>query len=117
MLLGYPLCVKEVVEGKNGWSCSGYKDGCKFIVWKEVAGHRLTIAQVKELIGKGRTEVIIIEATKKELLRLKQRRALQAAAGIFKAEEYPEFAAADASAWVRNLRDETDRRRRGIFGE
>ncbi|MDA8333938.1 MAG: DNA topoisomerase 3 [Peptococcaceae bacterium] len=53
-----PLCGKEVVEGKNGWGCSGYKDGCKFIVWKEIAGKKLTVAQVKELIAKGRTGVI-----------------------------------------------------------
>ncbi len=53
-----PRCGKEVVEGKNGWGCSGYKDGCKFIVWKEIAGKKLSAAQVKELIAKGRTVVI-----------------------------------------------------------
>ena len=76
------------------------------------------LADLDSFVDHGQKSKFIIEATKKELLRLKQRRALQAAAGIFKAEEYPEFAAAaDASAWVRNLRDESDRRRREIFGE
>lgn len=53
-----PLCGKEVVEGKNGWGCSGYREGCKFIIWKEIAGKMMTAAQAKELIGKGRTALI-----------------------------------------------------------
>jgi DNA topoisomerase-3 len=53
-----PLCGKEVIEGKKGWGCSGYKDGCKFVIWKEIAGKKVTAAQVKELIGKGRTGVL-----------------------------------------------------------
>jgi len=53
-----PLCGKDVVEGRNGWGCLGYRDGCRFIVWKEIAGKKLAGAQVKELLGKGRTGVI-----------------------------------------------------------
>ncbi len=30
-----PRCGKDVVEVKNGYGCSGFKDGCKFIIWKE----------------------------------------------------------------------------------
>jgi len=76
------------------------------------------LAELDSLVGRGQKSKFIIEATKKELLRLKQRKALQAAAGIFKGKEYPQFAThADVSAWVRNLREETERRRREIFGE
>jgi len=30
-----PRCGKDVIEGKNGYGCSGYTDGCKFIIWKK----------------------------------------------------------------------------------
>ncbi len=76
------------------------------------------LADLDTLVGNRQKSKFIIEATKKELLRLKQKRALQAAAGIFTAEDYPGFTtAADVSAWVRQLRDETENRRREIFGE
>ena len=29
-----PRCGCDVIEGKNGYGCSGYKDGCKFTIWK-----------------------------------------------------------------------------------
>lgn len=74
------------------------------------------LADLDSFVGKRQKSKFIIEATQKELLRLKQRHALQAAVGVFKAEDYPEFTA-DVSAWVRKLRDETEFRRREIFGE
>ena len=30
-----PRCGKPVIEGKMGFGCSGYKDGCKFVIWKK----------------------------------------------------------------------------------
>ena len=30
-----PRCGSDVVEGKNGYGCSAYKNGCKFVIWKE----------------------------------------------------------------------------------
>lgn len=53
-----PLCGKDVVEGKKGYGCSGYKEGCKFVIWKEVAGKKITAGQAKELLQKGGTGVI-----------------------------------------------------------
>lgn len=29
-----PRCGSAVIEGKRGFGCSGYKQGCKFIIWK-----------------------------------------------------------------------------------
>lgn len=29
-----PLCHAPVVEGKNGYGCSAWKTGCKFVLWK-----------------------------------------------------------------------------------
>lgn len=30
-----PRCGKPVIEGKTGYGCSGWKDGCKFVIWKK----------------------------------------------------------------------------------
>jgi DNA topoisomerase-3 len=50
-----PLCGREVVESKKGYGCAGYKDGCKFVIWKEVAKKKLTIKQVQTLLTDGKT--------------------------------------------------------------
>jgi len=35
LLLGpCPRCGKDVIEGTNGFGCSGFKEGCKFVIWK-----------------------------------------------------------------------------------
>ena len=30
-----PRCGKPVIEGKSGFGCSGWKEGCKFVLWKK----------------------------------------------------------------------------------
>ncbi|MFY4777017.1 DNA topoisomerase [Metabacillus sp. RGM 3146] len=29
-----PLCGKAIIEGKKGYGCSGWKSGCKYVIWK-----------------------------------------------------------------------------------
>jgi len=53
-----PLCGKSVIEGKKGYGCSGYKEGCDFVIWKEIAGKKISQTQVKTLLEKGKTSVI-----------------------------------------------------------
>lgn len=50
-----PMCGKPVRKVSWGWGCSGYKEGCKFGVSAVIAGKKMTDAQVKALIEKGRT--------------------------------------------------------------
>jgi DNA topoisomerase-3 len=50
-----PGCGGMIFMGKKGYGCSHYKEGCKFVIWKENHGRTLTDAQVKALIEKGRT--------------------------------------------------------------
>ena len=33
-----PRCGKDVIEGKAGFGCTGYKEGCKFVIWKNAKG-------------------------------------------------------------------------------
>jgi DNA topoisomerase-3 len=54
-----PKCNQgKIVEGRRGWGCNRYREGCDFVVWKEVAGKPLTEKQLHTLIAKGKTGVI-----------------------------------------------------------
>lgn len=50
-----PGCGGMIFMGRKGYGCSHYKEGCKFVIWKENHGRTLTDAQVKALIEKGKT--------------------------------------------------------------
>jgi len=51
-----PKCGAPVVETKKAFGCSAWKQsGCDFVVWKTVAGKRVSEAQAKQLLTKGRT--------------------------------------------------------------
>lgn len=51
-----PVCGRPVYENEKSFSCSGYRDGCKFALWKDNAyfkhfGKKLTKAAAKALLG------------------------------------------------------------------
>lgn len=57
-----PMCGKDVVEGKNGYGCIGYRDTppCKFIIWKkskyfDAIGLKLTKKLVVDFLKTGRS--------------------------------------------------------------
>ena len=62
-----PRCGKPIVEGKKGYGCSGYREGCTFTIWKEgqhgvykvlaASKKKLTEAMVKKLLSKGKVLV------------------------------------------------------------
>ncbi len=45
-----PLCGKEVIKGKTAYGCSGWKDGCGFVLEAEHKGLALTPNQVQVLL-------------------------------------------------------------------
>jgi DNA topoisomerase-3 len=54
-----PQCGEGIVrETPKGAGCSRWKEGCKFSIWREQFGKKLTDPQIKELIEKRRTKVI-----------------------------------------------------------
>ena len=59
-LTGEPLtCPKcgqgRIIEGRRGYGCARWREGCDFVVWKKIAGHRLSAAELRALIRDGRT--------------------------------------------------------------
>jgi DNA topoisomerase-3 len=51
-----PECGKPVIEISKGFSCSGYKEGCKFVLWKEdrwfgAMGKKITATMAKNFLG------------------------------------------------------------------
>ena len=54
-----PKCGRgQIIAGRRGYGCDRYREGCDFVVWKEVAGRELTVGQIGELIATGRTGLI-----------------------------------------------------------
>lgn len=53
-----PLCGRPVIENKKAYGCSGWQEGCRFVIWKKVAGKKISQAQAKKIIEKGRSDLI-----------------------------------------------------------
>ena len=45
-----PRCGRPVIEGKRGFGCSGWREGCPFVLWREYRGRPLGDDQVRELL-------------------------------------------------------------------
>ena len=58
----WPACPKcgkgRIIQGKRGYGCDRYREGCDFVVWQEVSGKKLTETQVRTLIEQGHTRLI-----------------------------------------------------------
>jgi DNA topoisomerase-3 len=53
-----PLCGSEVVEGPKSFGCSRWKDGCRFAIWKRIAGKTISIKTAQTLLKSGRTPLL-----------------------------------------------------------
>jgi DNA topoisomerase III len=53
-----PVCGSEVVEQEKSYRCSGWRQGCKFAIWKTIAGKRISVRTAQALLRQGRTPVI-----------------------------------------------------------
>jgi len=48
LLLGTcPRCGKDIIEGTRGFGCSGFRDGCKFVIWKTAKSGMMSKTEVK----------------------------------------------------------------------
>ncbi len=53
-----PLCGREVKRFRNFYGCTGYKDGCKFLVNISICGRAISVSNLKMLIEAGSTAII-----------------------------------------------------------
>lgn len=54
-----PRCGKgQMVKGHSAWGCTAYKEGCKTLIPFDFCGKKLSDAQIKQLITKGKTSVV-----------------------------------------------------------
>jgi DNA topoisomerase-3 len=56
-----PACGGQVIETKKGYGCSKWRDqdgGCKFVIWKEIAGKRISKKVAKQLLKHSMTGTI-----------------------------------------------------------
>jgi DNA topoisomerase-3 len=53
-----PLCGSEVLDQAQSCGCSGWQRGCKFAIWKTIAGKRITARTAQALLKQGRSPVL-----------------------------------------------------------
>lgn len=54
-----PLCAEGILfEGKKAFGCSRYNEGCKFTIWKEIAGKKISMSMVEKMVKGQKTPVI-----------------------------------------------------------
>ena len=54
-----PRCGGQVVEGRKGYGCANWRPeagGCRWVIWKSIAGKALTVGQARELLERGETK-------------------------------------------------------------
>ncbi|HMG54639.1 MAG TPA: DNA topoisomerase, partial [Kofleriaceae bacterium] len=48
--LSCPRCgIGTLITGARGWGCARWRDGCRFVIWFQTAGRRLSLAQLRDL--------------------------------------------------------------------
>ena len=54
-----PACGKGgIIEGQRGFGCNRFKEGCHYVVWKEMYGKKLSESAIKSLIAGKQTRVM-----------------------------------------------------------
>ncbi len=53
-----PVCGKNVVKGKYGYGCLGYKEGCKFRFGSFICKRIISISNARKLLSEGKTSEI-----------------------------------------------------------
>ena len=53
-----PLCGKNVVRGKYGYGCMGYKEGCTFRIGGEICNREIALDEAQILLASGTTPIL-----------------------------------------------------------
>ncbi len=53
-----PVCAGDIVEKPKSWSCSNWRNGCRFVVWKTIAQKEITPEIARQLLEQRETELL-----------------------------------------------------------
>lgn len=53
-----PICGAPVIESKKAYSCSAWKEGCKFAIWKSIASKNISESAARKILDKGQSDLI-----------------------------------------------------------
>lgn len=53
-----PVCGKDVIRGRYGYGCTGYKEGCKFRFGAYICKRAISLSNARLLLSEGQTSVI-----------------------------------------------------------
>lgn len=53
-----PQCQRPLMAGQKGYGCSGWQQGCRFVIWKQIHGKKITPATARTLVEKGKTRLL-----------------------------------------------------------
>ncbi|QYR19029.1 DNA topoisomerase 3 [Paenibacillus sp. sptzw28] len=56
-----PGCGGQIVEGKRGYGCMKFREGCSFVIWKVQGGKAITAAMAKALATSGETRKVSLK--------------------------------------------------------
>ena len=51
-------CGGQLIEGRKGYGCTHYKQGCGFVIWKEFQGKKVSQSMLHALLAKGQTQLL-----------------------------------------------------------
>lgn len=51
-------CGGQLIEGRKGYGCTHYKQGCGFVIWKEFSGKKISPTMLNALLTKGQTQLL-----------------------------------------------------------
>ncbi|MNM93458.1 DNA topoisomerase 3 [compost metagenome] len=51
-------CGGQLIEGKKGYGCTHFKQGCGFVIWKEYSSKKISHNMLASLIEKGQTQLL-----------------------------------------------------------
>lgn len=72
------------------------------------------LEDIDKLVGRRKRNKFVVEATKKELKRIKLIKALEAAAGSWEDKDHPEIVEKGTYEWIRELREKDNERLKWI---
>ncbi|MFK5952259.1 MAG: DNA topoisomerase, partial [Desulfobacterium sp.] len=67
--IGCPMCKGNIIEGKTAFGCSNWRPehgNCRFVIWKEIFGKRLTEKNIHTLLQGKKTRAYVLKPSGEE---------------------------------------------------